>query len=72
MRRRDYPQIGDVWANSDGTTIFTVLDKVYNEAFLEWDLTIVVCGEDEKQNGIQTAHMSEDFSELDGVYWKVT
>jgi len=70
MRKRDHPQIGDLWANSDSSVVFTVLSKERDES--GWMLTILIggnAGGDEGQ--IQNAYMDEDFTELDGIYWRV-
>jgi hypothetical protein len=71
MRRRDHPQIGDLWANSDKSVVFTVLDKERDES--GWMLTILVGGNADGDEGqIKNAYMDEDFSKLDGVYWRIT
>ena len=65
MRRRDHPQVGDVWATSDNGVFFTLLQKEPNDEYGGWDITILVNG------NVETAYMDKDFSQLDGVYWKV-
>lgn len=72
MRRRDHPKIGDVWATSDRSVIFTVLNKEYDEVYKGWLLTILIGGNADGEEGtIRTATMDYDFKELDGVYWKI-
>jgi hypothetical protein len=66
MRERDYPQIGELWTLSDNSKVFTVLDKQPDPNYKGgWVLTILVDGNVEK------AYLSNNFSELDGIWWKV-
>jgi hypothetical protein len=66
MRERDYPQIGELWTLSDNSKVFTVLDKQPDPEYKGWwILTILVDG------NVETAHLSNNFSELDGIWWKV-
>lgn len=67
MRRRDHPQIGEIWVTSDRDKAFTVLDKQpdpYHGFEDGWLLTILVDG------NIEHASLSSDFKELDGIWWK--
>jgi hypothetical protein len=65
MRRRDHPQVGDIWATADQSIFFTVLRKTKNIEEDRWDLTILVEGD------IKHASVDKDFKDIEGVYWKV-
>ena len=66
MRRRDHPQVGDIWATWDKNIHFVVLEKKQNNQYNGWDLVMLVNGQ------IEEAFLDKDFSQLDGVYWKLT
>jgi hypothetical protein len=72
MRRRDHPQIGDIWANSSNNIIWTILNKEYDKHHEEWKLTVLIGGNANGDEGkIKMAYFDKDFSELEGIYWKV-
>jgi len=71
MRRRDHPQVGDVWMAYD-RIIWTILDKEYDEDSQTWALTILIGGDANGDEGkTKIAYLNKDFSELEGIYWKV-
>ena len=70
MRRRDHPQIGDLWISACMTKSFTVLGKERDES--GWHITILVGGDAGGEEGqIKHAYFDEEFTELEGIYWKV-
>jgi hypothetical protein len=66
MRRRDHPQIGDLWANSDSSSVFIVLEKTFCKECNDWELIVLLNGEK------RTVYYDKDFKKLDGQYWKLT
>lgn len=69
MRRRDHPQVGELWVSSCMSKSFLVLKKERDES--GWDLTILIGGDADGDEGqIKHAYLDEDFSELDGIYWR--
>lgn len=71
MRRRDHPQVGDVWM-AQGDVIWTILEKEYDRQHEEWRLTVLIGGNANGDEGkIKYAYFDKDFIELEGIYWKV-